>query len=83
MLKGEKIKRINNCMEETERNLVIARGKYMDSMIVLSMEIEENRELGNDIKANLLKVDNANLRKERVRELEKHLVKLNKMLKEC
>lgn len=77
-----KMNRIISAMNETERMLEKAKKKYNDTIICLKMEIAENKELGNPITANKGWIDYANQDKARVKELERHMEKLNGMLLE-
>jgi len=82
MSNTEKAKRINSAIKETEGLLSKATKKYNDTITCLKMDIAENKELGNTIKANMPWVVYANTDKARVNELKAHLNKLNNMLAE-
>ncbi len=82
MTNAEKAKRIKQAMLETHDQLVKARKRYNDTIKCLKMEIAENKKLGNDLSANKAWVDYANQDKARVRELEAHMQRLEKMLKD-
>lgn len=75
MLDSEYKRRIMHEINETHILLVKAKEKYANSIKCLKMEIAENKELGNDISANLGWVGYCNEDKMRVRDLEKHLIK--------
>lgn len=83
MTNQEKAKRIIQSINETEILLEKATKKYNDTITCLKMDIAENKEFGNDIKANLPWVEYANKDKARVNELKAHLNKLSNMLTEC
>lgn len=68
----EKLKRINSAMIETEGLLERAIKKYNDTITCLKMDIEENKEFGNDKLANRAWVDYALQDKARVKELQAH-----------
>lgn len=82
MINAEKSKRIRQAILETYDLLGKAQKKYQDSLICLKMEIEENRELGNDDSANNHAREYVEERKVRVIELENHILRLEKMLQE-
>lgn len=83
MTNTEKAKRINSEIIETKKLLDKAIKKYNDTITCLKMDIAENKELGNDISANMDWVRYANQDKARVNELNAHLNKLYNMLAEC
>jgi FtsZ-binding cell division protein ZapB len=83
MSNTEKVKRLYSSIKETERLLEKAEKKYNDTIICLKMEIEENKELGNDITANKGWIDYALQDKARFEELKAHKQKLIKMIEEC
>jgi FtsZ-binding cell division protein ZapB len=83
MSNKEKAIRLKSAIKETEELLSKATKKYNDTITCLKMEIEENKELGNDISANKCWIDYCNQDKARVNQLKSHLNKLNNMLKEC
>ena len=82
MTNNEKSKRIKQAITETSHLLSKAKVKHQNSIICLKMEVLENQELGNDKTANKLAVEHFKNCKARVKELENHIVKLNKMLVE-
>jgi exonuclease VII small subunit len=71
--------RIIEAMNETERTLEKARKRYSDSIECLKMEVIQNGKNKSDNKA---WIDYCNQDKQRVKELEAHIAKLEKMLAE-
>lgn len=80
MINTEKVKRLYSDIKETERLLEKAEKSYNDTIICLKMEIEENKELGNDITANKSWIEYALKDKARFEELKAHKQKLINMM---
>lgn len=80
MTNTEKVKRLYSEIKDTERLLEKAEKKYNDTIICLKMEIEENKELGNDITTNKCWIDYALQDKARFEELKAHKEKLINMM---
>lgn len=76
----DKRKRIEKCMLESNERLNKYTKLYNDSIKSLKIEIEENKELGNPVSANMCKVNRTNEYKTRVKELKDHMQNLNNML---
>jgi FtsZ-binding cell division protein ZapB len=80
MTNSEKVKRLYSSIKETERLIEKAEIKYNQTIICLKMEIEENKEFGNDITANKCWIDYALQNKTRMEELQAHKQKLLNMM---
>ncbi|HEY5588861.1 MAG TPA: hypothetical protein VIK86_07900 [Candidatus Paceibacterota bacterium] len=80
MLSNEMVKRVNESIIETNKLIAKKSIEYKNSITVLKMEIEENKELGNSRQANKLKVNSCNEIKKRLEELQEHKQKLLNML---
>ena len=80
MLSAEYAKRVQGEIVDTDLLLVKALKKYNDTITCLKMDIEENKELGNDKTANRAWVDYALQDKARVKQLRTHKQKLENML---
>ena len=79
---AEKNKRLNQAITETDELLERAMIEYRNSLRCLEIEIEENKELGNDDAANNPVREDVKESKNRVIELKNHIKTLENMANE-
>lgn len=76
----ERNKRINQTIKETEELLKHVEIRYNNSIEYLNMEIEENKKLGNDVRANIPAIQHRDECLNRVMKLKDHITKLQGMI---
>lgn len=74
------INRLNKEIQETQRKLVKVNKEHQDDIQYLKMEIAQNEELGNGKDANVCAIEYCKKSKDRITELENHIIYLKNIL---